>query len=105
LPLEHVSMRADLCFDAATEEATGGMLVCCPPVVVAKTEQAGLDRVRRDKAMRWLVDKGLLERDEEAENLLGTGEGLPDYDFDSAFRITDSGRELLEEIWRERGRQ
>jgi hypothetical protein len=71
----------------------------------ADTEQAGLDRVRRDNAMRWLVDKGLLERDEEAETLLGTGEGLPDYDFGSAFRITDSGRELLEEIWRERGRQ
>jgi hypothetical protein len=71
----------------------------------ADTEQAGLDRVRRDNAMRWLVDKGLLERDEEAENLLGTGEGLPDYDFGSAFRITDSGRGLLEEIWRERRRQ
>jgi hypothetical protein len=71
----------------------------------ADAEQAGLDRVRRDNAMRWLVDKGLLEREEEAEKLLGTGEGLPDYDFGSAFRITDSGRELLEEIWRERGRQ
>ena len=52
----------------------------------ADAEQAGLDRVRRDNAMSWLVDKGLLEREEEAENLLGTGEGLPDYDFGSAFR-------------------
>jgi hypothetical protein len=30
------SMRADVCFDAATEWATGGMLICCPPVVLAK---------------------------------------------------------------------
>ena len=71
----------------------------------ADAEQAGLDRVRRDAAMRWLIDNNMLEREEEAEKLLGTGEGLPDYDFGSAFRITDSGRELLEEIWRERGRQ
>jgi hypothetical protein len=71
----------------------------------ADAEQAGLDRVRRDNAMRWLVDKGLLERNEEAEKLLGTGEGPPDYDFGSAFRITDSGRELLKEIWEERGQQ
>jgi hypothetical protein len=62
----------------------------------ADAEQAGLTRVRRDNAMRWLVDKNMLERDEEAENLLSTGEGLPDYDFGSVFRITDSGRELLE---------
>jgi hypothetical protein len=71
----------------------------------ADAEQAGLDRVRRDNAMRWLVDNDMLERDEEAEKLLGKGEGLPDYDFGSAFRITDSGRELLEEIRKERGQQ
>ena len=71
----------------------------------ADAEQAGLDRVRRDKAMRWLVDSGVLERDEEAENLLGAGEGFPDYDFGSVFRITDSGRELLEEIRQKRGQQ
>ena len=71
----------------------------------ADAEQAGLDRVRRDAAMRWLVDNNMLEREEQAENLLVTGEGLRDYDFGSVFRITDSGRELLEEIWRERGRQ
>ena len=53
--------------------------------------------------MRWLVDNDMLERDEEAERLLGKGEGLPDYDFGSAFRITDSGRELLEEIREEKG--
>jgi hypothetical protein len=61
-------------------------------------EQAGLDRVRRDEAMRWLVDNDILERDEEEEKLLGRGGGLPDYDFGSVFRITDSGRELLEEV-------
>src|ERR687889_2694218 len=58
----------------------------------ADAEQAGLDRVRRDNAMRWLVDNDMLERDEEAEKLMGTGQGLPDYDFGWAFRITDSGR-------------
>jgi hypothetical protein len=68
----------------------------------ADAEQAGLDRVRRDDAMRWLVEKDMLERDEEAEKLLGKGEGLPDYDFGSVFRISDPGRELLEEV-RERG--
>jgi hypothetical protein len=64
----------------------------------ADAEQAGLDRVRRDDAMRWLVEKDMLERDEEAEKLLGKGEGLPNYDFGSVFRISDPGRELLEEI-------
>ena len=36
-------MQADLCFDAPTEGATGGMLVCCPPVVAAK-RRAGTPR-------------------------------------------------------------
>ena len=71
----------------------------------ADAEQAGLNRVRRDNAMKWLVEKGMLERDEEAENRLGTEEGFPDYDFGLAFRISDSGRELLEEIWRKSGRR
>jgi hypothetical protein len=69
----------------------------------ADAERAGLNRVRRDNAMRWLVDKGMLERDEEAENRLGTEEGFPDYDFGSAFTITDSGRERLEGSGRKRG--
>ncbi len=68
-------------------------------------EQAGLDRVRRDAAMRWLVDKDMVRRDEEAETLLVTGEGFPAYDFGSVFRITDPGRQLLGEIRRERGPQ
>ena len=71
----------------------------------ADAEQAGLDRIRRDNAMRWLVDNNMLEREEEAEKLLDTGEGLPDYDFGSAFSITDTGQELLKEIWEERGQQ
>jgi hypothetical protein len=71
----------------------------------ADAEQAGLDRVRRDNAMRWLVENNMLEREEEAEKLLETGEGLPDYDFGSAFRITGTGRELLKELWEKRGQQ
>jgi hypothetical protein len=63
----------------------------------ADAEQAGLDRVRRDEAMKWLVEKDMLQRDEEAENLLVTGEGFPVYDFGSVFRITAAGRKLLEE--------
>src|SRR5215210_6697636 len=70
----------------------------------ADAEQAGLDRVRRDAAMWWLIENNLLKREEEAENLRDKGKGLPDYDYvyGSVFRITDHGRELLEEIWEER---
>ena len=72
----------------------------------ADAEQAGLDRVRRDAAMWWLIENNLLER-EEAENLQDKGKGHPDYDYvyGSVFRITDHGRELLEEIWEERRQQ
>jgi hypothetical protein len=74
----------------------------------ADAEQAGLDRVRRDNAMRWLIDNNLLERDEEAENQRSKGKDLPadyDYLYGSVFRITEHGRELLEEIWEERRHQ
>ena len=71
----------------------------------ADAEQAGLDRVRRDTAMWWLVDNNMLERDEEAENLLAKGEGFPDSDYGWVFRITDSGRELLEEVREKRGQE
>jgi hypothetical protein len=66
----------------------------------ADAEQAGLDRVRRDAAIWWLIDNNVLEREEEAENLRDKGKGVPDYDYvyGSVFRITDRGRELLEEI-------
>ncbi len=68
----------------------------------ADAEQAGLDRVRRDAAMWWLIENNLLER-EEAEKLRDEGKGVPDYDYvyGSVFRITDAGRELLEEILEE----
>jgi hypothetical protein len=57
--------------------------------------------------MWWLIENNLLEREEEAENLQDKGKGLPDYDYvyGSVFRITDPGRELLKEIWEERGQQ
>ena len=73
----------------------------------ADAEQAGLDRVRRDAAMRWLIDNNLLKREEEAENLRDKGQGLPGYDYvyGAVFRITDPGRELLKEIWEEQRQQ
>ena len=63
----------------------------------ADAEQAGLNRVRRDTAMRWLVEKNMLESEEEPENPLDTGEGFHSK-YGSVFRITDAGRELLEEV-------
>ncbi len=73
----------------------------------ADAEQAGLDRVRRDAAMWWLIDNNLLERDEEAENQRGKGKEPPDHDYvyGAVFRITDDGRELLEELWEEQRQQ
>src|SRR5215204_3199494 len=73
----------------------------------ADAEQAGLDRVRRDGAMWWLIENNLLEREEEAESLQDEGKGLPDYVYlyGSVFRTTDDGRELLEEIWEEQRQQ
>jgi hypothetical protein len=64
----------------------------------ADAEQAGLDRVRRDTAIRWLVEKNMLESEEEPENPLDTGEGFYS-EYGSVFRISDAGRrELLEEL-------
>jgi hypothetical protein len=70
-------------------------------------EQAGLDRVRRDAAMRWLIDNNMLKREEKPENLRDAGKEVPDYDYvyGSVFRITDDGRKLLEEIWEEQRQQ
>jgi hypothetical protein len=70
-------------------------------------EQAGLDRARRDAAMRGLMDNNILEREEEAENQRGKGNELPDYDYvyGAVFRITGPGRELLKEIWEEQRQQ
>ena len=73
----------------------------------ADAEQAGLDRVRRDAAMSWLIDNNMLEREDEAENQRSKGKDLPDYDYvyGAVFRITDSGRELLEQISEEQRQQ
>jgi hypothetical protein len=70
-------------------------------------EQAGLDRVRRDAAMRWLMDNNMLELQEEAENQHAKGNELldDDYVYGAVFRITDDGRELLKEISEKRGQQ
>jgi hypothetical protein len=73
----------------------------------ADAEQAGLDWVRRNAAIRWLVDNNMLEREEEAEKQGSKGKELPDHDYiyGSVFRITDPGRELLKEIWDEQRRR
>jgi hypothetical protein len=73
----------------------------------ADAEQAGLDRVRRDAALRWLIENNLLKREEEAEKVRDEGKGVTDYDYvyGSVFTITDSGRELLEEIWEDQRHQ
>src|SRR5215210_6727381 len=73
----------------------------------ADAEQAGLDWVRRDKAMWWLIENNLLELQEEAENQRSKGKDLPDHDYiyGAVFRITDPGRELLKEIWEEQRQQ
>src|ERR687890_772061 len=67
----------------------------------ADAEQAEIDRGRRGNEMRWLIENNMLEREEEGENQRAKGKEPPDYDFGSVFRITDSGRELLKEIWEE----
>ena len=73
----------------------------------ADAEQAGLDRVRRDAAISWLIENNMLKREEKPENLRDEGKEVPDYDYvyGSVFRITDDGRKLLEEIWEEQGHQ
>jgi hypothetical protein len=73
----------------------------------ADAEQAGLDRVRRDNAMRWLVDNNMLELQEEAESQRAKAKEPPDYDYvyGALFRITDPGRGLLKEIWEEQRQQ
>ena len=63
----------------------------------ADAEQAGLNRVRRDTAIRWLVENNMLEREGEPESPLDTGEGFYSK-YGLVFRITDAGRELLEEV-------
>jgi hypothetical protein len=57
--------------------------------------------------MRWLIDNNMLEREEEGENQRAKGKEPPDdhYVYGAMFRITDSGRELLKEIWEDRKQQ
>jgi hypothetical protein len=73
----------------------------------ADAEQAGLDRVRRDNAMRWLIDNNMLELQKEAENHRDKEKEPPDYDYvyGAVFRITDPGRELLKDIREEQRQQ
>ena len=63
----------------------------------ADAEQAGLDRARRDTAMRWLVEKDMLQSEGEPDNPHDTGEEFYSK-YGSVFRITDAGRKLLEEV-------
>ena len=67
----------------------------------ADAEQAGLDRVRREAAMKWLVDENMLEPEEEAEDLSGMGTGFRS-EYGPAFKITGPGRKLLERAWERR---
>ena len=73
----------------------------------ADAEQAGLARDRREAAMRWLIDNNMLELQGEAENQRSEGKEVPDddYVYGAVFRITDTGRELLKEIWEEQRQQ
>jgi hypothetical protein len=72
--------------------------------VATDAERAGLEyhpnRARFDGAMWRLIDDGLVERDEDAEHLLtnvDNVEGLADYDYGRAFRITERGRKTLKD--------
>jgi hypothetical protein len=60
-----------------------------------EAQLAGLNQDRFDAAMWWLIQYGFVERDEEAENLLGNVAGLPEYDYGLAFKITERGRKPL----------
>ncbi len=57
--------------------------------------QVGLNKDRFDNAMWWLIQYGFVERDEEAENLLGKVEDPTEYDYGLAFKITERGRKPL----------
>jgi hypothetical protein len=63
--------------------------------------RAGLNQDRFDNAMWWLIEYGFVERDEEAEKLLGNVVGLTEYDYGLAFKITERGRTALREAGRD----
>jgi hypothetical protein len=62
----------------------------------ADADRAGLDYhpngVRFDKAMLFLLNEELIE---EVDLLPTAAVGVPDYDYGSAFRITERGRRML----------
>jgi hypothetical protein len=66
-----------------------------------ETRRVGLNRDRFDNAMWWLIQYGFVERDEEAENLLGNVEEPTEYDYGLAFKITERGRTPLREAGRD----
>ncbi len=63
-----------------------------------EARRTGLNQDRFDHALWWLIEYGFVERDEEAENLLGNVKGLTEYEYGLAFRITKRGRELLPRV-------
>ena len=67
----------------------------------AEPHGVGLNKKRFDNAMWWLIQYGFVERDEEAENLLGKVENPTEYDYGLAFKITDRGRKPLRDAGRD----
>ncbi len=63
--------------------------------------RVGLNKDRFDNAMWWLIQYGFVERDEEAEKLLGKVEDPTEYDYGLAFKITERGRKPLREAGRD----
>jgi hypothetical protein len=63
--------------------------------------RVGLNKNRFDNAMWWLIQYGFVERDEEAEKLLGKVEDPTEYDYGLAFKITERGRTPLREAGRD----
>ena len=63
--------------------------------------RVGLNKDRFDNAMWWLIQYGFVERDEEAENLLGKVEDPTEYDYGLAFKITERGRKPLRDAGRD----
>jgi hypothetical protein len=62
-----------------------------------EAQQAGLNQARFDAAMRWLIQYGFIERDEETEKRLRNVTGLSQYDYGLAFKVTERGRKALRE--------
>jgi hypothetical protein len=65
-----------------------------------ESRRVGLNKERFDSAMRWLIQYGFVERDEETENLL-RNVGFTEYDYGLAFKITERGRTALRKAGRD----